>query len=651
MGDQKRVRVLVELRVPSGSKGGEVMALARGLDAPSFSLDSSYDAVPVRPTSDQVEEFAARNLEVVVVRGTIDAADIPRLEARPEVIRVWFDAPIAPFGDMSPRASDRVIMPGMSKGPCPIPPCDCTYGNPAIGDIPAVAAYLGADKIWAEGVKGCGIVIGIVDGGIAAQGRPPQPGQIPRIPRVSGGWPDDWGTIAGWDEHGNMTAWDALGMAPGANIFDIRISGGPTIPDTISIALAAYRWVIDRHRIVGTPHILSNSWGVYQRDWAPDYAVNPDHPFTRTVEEALDEGILVLFAAGNCGETCPAGSCGSDTGPGHSIWGANGHEWVMTVGAANLREQWVGYSSQGPASLCARKPDFCSLTHFAGYFPTQNPSSPSDTGTSAATPIAAGVVALLLQVNCDLTQNRVKTLLMQTAKDIGPRGWDNHSGAGIIQAKDAYDRLRTGEPWPIPTLGRACLLHVYNTGVQLGWADVYAWYPANQATVVRMLEAARAHAEAAEIFVAPEVLINVTIERVGQLGITNESRCVIRSTEAGLSGQLRDLRCTQYSGAVLANIYGTGQILAWAHARMQFIGQSGEPISNIKGLLRGALAHAEAARIFPADALGMIRAAIVNTTASTINRARETLAAVLDNYCCDVGVPPPTSRVTAATGC
>ncbi len=87
------------------------------------------------------------------------------------------------------------------------------------------------------------------------------------------------------------------------------------------------------------------------------------------------------------------------------------------------------------------KPDFCAITHFAGYFPNLNPLGTSDGGTSAATPIAAGVIALYKQKKLDLTQDSIKNALKKTAKDIGPTGWDKHSGSGIIRAKAAYDEL------------------------------------------------------------------------------------------------------------------------------------------------------------------------------------------------------------------
>lgn len=74
----------------------------------------------------------------------------------------------------------------------------------------------------------------------------------------------------------------------------------------------------------------------------------------------------------------------------------------MTVGATSMNEQSVGYSSQGPAALDPdNKPDFCSITNFTGF-------STSDDGTSAATPIAAGVVALMKKAKPSLTQDEAK---------------------------------------------------------------------------------------------------------------------------------------------------------------------------------------------------------------------------------------------------
>jgi hypothetical protein len=411
-----------------------------GVRAGGFTVDTSYPAIPVSTPNQIKAAFEASGHDVVVVRGTIEEDQIKELESHPDVVKVWRDPKIAPFNGTRPRPA-----PGAGPmSPCPVPPCDCTFGNPANGTMASVATYLGVDQIWAAGNRGDGIVIGIVDGGICAVGRVPKAGEVARVPNVVDGSLPDWGTTAAaWGDHGNMTSTDALGMAPNARIYDIRISdAAPGSADpSVSNALAGFQWAINRHAADGTPHVLSNSWGIFQQSWDPGYATDPNHPFTRKVVEAINDGILVLFAAGNCGGTCPDGRCGPDNGAGHDIWGANGHPQVMTVGAVNLSEQLVGYSSIGPAALDPNKPDFCSITHFAGYFPNVEPGEPSDTGTSAATPIAAGVVALLKQHKSNLTQDECKNALKSTAKDIGPAGFDQFTGAGIIRAKAAWDTL------------------------------------------------------------------------------------------------------------------------------------------------------------------------------------------------------------------
>ena len=421
--DAGKLSVLVELVSMPGASAMVASAALREETVGGLELDEEFQPIPLGGGSlEAAVGLGVAGTPTYVVRARVDdESAMAELRKRPDVVEVWDDTPIAPF----------------QMGACPIPPCDCSPGTPK-GTMADVANYLGVSQVWAAGFRGTGLVVGVVDGGITAQGRPVKPGETTRrIPRVIGGWPTaDWGTEASrWGEHGNMTSTDVLGMAPDAQIYDLRISGAADIPATISRALQAFQWAIDQHKVNGTPQILSNSWGIFQESWDTTYARNPNHPFTRKVVEALDEGIIVLFAAGNCGGTCPDGRCGADNGPGRSIWGANSHPRVMTVGAVNKNEEFVGYSSQGPGALDPNKPDFCSVTHFTGYFT-------SDSGTSAATPILAGAVALLKQAVPGATQDSIKAALKATAKDIGPAGFDQHSGAGIVRIKAAFDRLR-----------------------------------------------------------------------------------------------------------------------------------------------------------------------------------------------------------------
>ena len=77
--------------------------------------------------------------------------------------------------------------------------------------------------------------------------------------------------------------------------------------------------------------------------------IAPPGRTTSSRAAALQEHVDVVFAAGNCGEFCPAPRCGKvDRVPGHSIWGANSSSAVITAGAVLTNEMWLGYSSQGP---------------------------------------------------------------------------------------------------------------------------------------------------------------------------------------------------------------------------------------------------------------------------------------------------------------
>jgi subtilisin family serine protease len=376
-------------------------------------VDREFEPVPMAGAVRGTGGLAMTSPETLVVRADVARTAVARLRASRNIVGVWSDPQVLPV----PAA------------------IDCSPQKPT-GTSADIARALGADRVWAEAnYRGAGAVIGIVDGGIDGS----------RFP-VTGGWSPDPRSPPGdaqvaWEGHGNMSAFDASIACPEAAFHDYSIgktAPGAGIGGLLSSALQSFQRALTQFRSSGAPQVLSNSWGLYQEAWDPfphgdpgNYTRNPAHVFTRKLVELLDAGMLVGFAAGNCGGVCADPRCARDHGPGRGIWGANGHERAICVGAVNLRREWIGYSSEGPAALSPEKPDVCGYSHFAGWFP-------SDTGTSAACPVVAGVLALLAGSRRGITQDRARAALRANT---GRTGWDPRFGAGAVDAHATWAAL------------------------------------------------------------------------------------------------------------------------------------------------------------------------------------------------------------------
>src|SRR5262245_36742268 len=264
--------------------------------------------------------------------------------------------------------------------------------------------------------------------------------------------------------HGMLVARNILDIAPHAVLYDVPLIPPDRIrkiPAFTVTADAALRFVLFsilflRHfpRWSG-PWVLVNAWGIFDRSseqpFLGDYTENTSpggHPLNNLVERAVSKHhIDVIFAAGNCGQFCPSGHCGAlDRGPGHSIWGANSHAAVVTVGAVLTNEKWLGYSSQGPGQelLGRKKPDFCAPSHFC----ETTDAHVRNTGTSTACALTTGVIAALRSRwnQSRVTPADLKQVLIETVRRThGPR-WSQRFGHGVLNAEAALTRLSKDYP-------------------------------------------------------------------------------------------------------------------------------------------------------------------------------------------------------------
>jgi subtilisin family serine protease len=112
----------------------------------------------------------------------------------------------------------------------------------------------------------------------------------------------------------------------------------------------------------------------------------------------------------------------------------------MMVGAVNESKQWASFSQYNTkveitapgVSVLSTVPLAVKGTKYA-YF----------NGTSMATPHVAGVAALVWSYFPSCTGAQIRATLGKSAQDLGPVGRDTKFGFGLVQARAAYDRIRT----------------------------------------------------------------------------------------------------------------------------------------------------------------------------------------------------------------
>jgi len=331
-----------------------------------------------------------------------------------------------------------------------------------------------ADKAWDGGALGQGVVVALLDTGVLVV--PPVVDALWRNPREKVDGKDDDGNgyaddVFGWDfagdtalvvgdgpqSHGTMCGGiiagrpggeprTLTGIAPRARLMVLRGMG----------SLRAYEYAAS----MGAD-VLSMSYM-----WI-NVELGSYRGVFRTAHEHLAAcGIVAVGGAGNFGRSAPEG---------RQI--ALPKDIPCVIAAAGIGEGGTAppFSSRGPctwsevpffedypASAPLAKPDVtgCSsgvpVWHWKTMRNGREPKVVAEAGgelglilgpqgNSFAGPHAAGVAALMLSANPELTAWRVKELMEATCLDLGAEGRDPVYGAGLLQADAAVAAARAAK--------------------------------------------------------------------------------------------------------------------------------------------------------------------------------------------------------------
>ncbi|WP_116105021.1 S8 family serine peptidase [Lewinella sp. IMCC34191] len=322
------------------------------------------------------------------------------------------------------------------------------------GSIPGVPGYetkAGADSgvqaAWRQldGLGGADITIAVIDNGFEVE-HPDLAGKIVSPLVVSSG---SQGLPEGsaYGTHGTPCASLAVAPADGNGIVGAAPNARLMPLHGLTYSAFLTERMFDHCRTKGAD-VISCSWGTV------DDRYRPGKLHERAIRRALTEGrggkgCVVLFAAGNEG-LARVNYYGQIDG-------------VITVGASTSNDTHPGYSNRGTglsvvapsdggwpvlAARCSWDPGQSDMPPEKRFYVDGRDRGPYHKhfgGTSAATPLVAGICALMLSANPDLTASAVKSILEQTADKIGnragydARGWSNQFGYGRVNAERAVD--------------------------------------------------------------------------------------------------------------------------------------------------------------------------------------------------------------------
>ena len=312
-----------------------------------------------------------------------------------------------------------------------------------------------ADTVWDLGYTGEGISIAIIDTGIDPlhvglndfddDPTTNDPKVVAFYDALDGSGDDGSGETEPYDDQGHGShcagisagtgaveegplsdgATPYRGIAPDAWLVGVKVldSGGS---GSFAEVMKGMEWTID-NKIKYNIRAASMSLGGV---WLIELTQEQEERITHLANEMVAAGISLMIAAGNSAGYGTIGTPGAAKD-------------VITVGSTEDSKDLAVYSSKGPTHEGQIKPNVAAIGSAVMSVEANSGNGyASYSGTSMATPMVAGMAALLLQANPDLQPLMIRTILESTSEFkflTHPVRPNNDYGWGFVLMDTALD--------------------------------------------------------------------------------------------------------------------------------------------------------------------------------------------------------------------